>query len=279
MEGTLFICGTPIGNLKDITIRCIETLQMVDMIVAEDTRHTIKLLNHYNIKKTLESYHEHNKNTKGEKIIMYLKQGKNIALVSDAGMPSISDPGQELICLCYQNNLNVVVVPGATACVSALVISAFNSRSYCFEGFLPVNKKMKKEIVCRIKNEKRTTIIYEAPHNIKSTLEYLLAEIGNRKIALCKELTKKHENVKIGHIDEILQHLYINEPKGEFVLVIDGNKNIDSNYIDLDEKSIKQQVDFYISQGFNVKDSIKKVAKENNINKRDVYSMTKIKND
>lgn len=280
MYGTLYICGTPIGNLKDITIRCLETLQNVDVVVAEDTRHTLKLLNHYEIKKPLESYHEHNKDTKGIKIIKLLKEGKNIALVSDAGMPGISDPGEDLIKLCYENEVKVTVVPGATAVISALVISGLKIRSYCFEGFLPNNKKQRKEVLSRLKNENRTIVLYEAPHNLKSTLAELLKEIGNRKVSVVREITKKYEFVHRGSLEDILTYFNQNIPKGEIVVVLEGS-NIDKSNNELENPflalSIEEHFEQYIKLGHDSKSSMKLVAKERGISKREIYKYVKIK--
>ena len=213
MAGKLYVCATPIGNLKDITLRCLEALKEVDLIASEDTRHTIKLLNHYEIKTPLESYHEHNKEAKGKKILNLLLDDKNIALVSDAGMPGICDPGEDLIKLCYEKNVEVTVLPGATASITALILSGIKTRSYCFEGFLPSNKKAKKEVIQRLKDDIRTYIIYEAPHHLIQTLKEIYEQIGNRNIAIVKELTKKYENVFKSNLLDAIQYFENNEPK------------------------------------------------------------------
>lgn len=280
MKGMLYICATPIGNLKDITIRCLEILEKVDIIASEDTRHTLKLLNHYNIKTHLESYHENNKHTKGLKLIKLLLDGKNIALVSDAGMPGICDPGEDLINLCYENNIDVTVIPGATASVTALVISGIKTRSYCFEGFLPHGKKVRKEILERIGKDKRTCIIYESPHHLLFTLKELFNEIGDRYIAIVKELTKKNESVLKGKISFLIEYFSINSPKGEYVLVISGSSNdedFNKNREEVDNISIEQHFEKYIMEGMDIKEAMKRVAKERGISKRDVYSKIKIK--
>ncbi len=274
----LYVCGTPIGNLEDITLRVLRTLKEVDLIAAEDTRQSVKLLNHYNIKTPLTSYHEHNKDTKGPQLIAMLKEGKNIAIVTDAGMPGISDPGEDLIRLCYDNDVEVTVVPGATAVVTALVLSGLNSRSYIFEGFLPKNKKQKKEVLEKLKNEVRTTVFYEAPHHLVQTLEELCEYAGNRNSAVIRELTKKHETVEKGNLVNLLEHFKNNEPKGEFVIVIEG---ADISQIKADEAAkfelmtIKEHFKKYINDGFDEKSAMKAVAKDRGIGKRDVYNEVK----
>ena len=280
MAGKLYVCATPIGNLKDITLRCLETLKEVDLIASEDTRHTIKLLNHYEIKTPLESYHEHNKDTKGKKLINLLLDNKNIALVSDAGMPGICDPGEDLIKLCYENNIEVTVLPGATASITALILSGIKTRSYCFEGFLPSNKKAKKEVIKRLKEDTRTYILYEAPHHLIQTLKDIYEEIDDRNIAIVKELTKKHEKVLKASLKEAIEYFENNTPKGEYVLVIEGaNENdlLNKQKEDIENISIKEHLDMYLSSGMDIKDAMKKVAKERGISKRDVYNEVKIK--
>ncbi len=281
MAGKLYVCATPIGNLKDITLRCLEALKEVDLIASEDTRHTIKLLNHYEIKTPLESYHEHNKEAKGKKILNLLLDDKNIALVSDAGMPGICDPGEDLIKLCYEKNVEVTVLPGATASITALILSGIKTRSYCFEGFLPSNKKAKKEVIQRLKDDIRTYIIYEAPHHLIQTLKEIYEQIGNRNIAIVKELTKKYENVFKSNLLDAIQYFENNEPKGEYVLVIEGANESDilnKQREDIAKISIKEHLEKYISNGIDVKEAMKKVAKDRGISKRDVYNEIKIKN-
>ena len=280
MSGKLYVCATPIGNLKDITLRCLETLKEVDLIASEDTRHTIKLLNHYEIKVPLESYHEHNKDTKGKKLINLLLEGKNIALVSDAGMPGICDPGEDLINLCYENNIEITVLPGATASITALILSGIKTRSYCFEGFLPYNKKAKKEVIQRLKDDTRTYIIYEAPHHLLQTLKELYEQIGNRNISIVKELTKKHENVFKASLLEALKYFEENTPKGEYVLVLEGaneNEVLNKEKEEINNISIKEHLEQYLSTGMDIKEAMKKVAKDRGISKRDVYNEIKIK--
>ena len=267
--GILYICPTPIGNLEDITLRTIKVLKEVDLIAAEDTRRTIKLLNHYDIKKPLISYHEHNKVTKGEVLLEKLKEGKNIALVTDAGMPGISDPGEDIIKLCLEENIQIVALPGPTAFVLALVISGLSTESFVFEGFLPSKGKERKERLNRLKKETRTIILYEAPHRIISLLKDLLENLGNRKISISRELTKIYEETFRGTILEALEKFQRQKPKGEFVLVVEGADNIDEK--SFGHISIKEHIRMYMEQGLSKKDSIKKVAKERNIPKQQVY--------
>lgn len=274
----LYICGTPIGNMEDITLRVIRILGEVDLIAAEDTRQSVKLLNHFDIKTPLTSYYEHNKDTKGPQLIKQLKEGKNIALVTDAGMPGISDPGEDLIRLCYENDVEVTVVPGATAAVTALVLSGLNSRSYIFEGFLPKNKKQKAEVLSRLKKEVRTTIFYEAPHHLKDTLDDIYSAVGERRAAVIRELTKRHETVNRGNLSEIIQYFENNEPKGEFVIVIEGRDadEVRSEEISaFDEMTIAEHFEKYIASGMDEKSAMKAVAKDRGIGKREVYAEIK----
>lgn len=280
MKGTLYVCATPIGNLKDITLRCIETLKFVDLIAAEDTRHTIKILNYYDIKTPLESYYEHNKNVKGRKLLNILESGKNIALVSDAGMPGISDPGEDLIRLCYENNIPLTVLPGATASVTALVLSGIKTRSYCFEGFLPSGKKARKTVLQKLKAESRTTVFYEAPHKLLDTLKELYEEIGERQISVVKEITKKNETVLRGEISYIIEYFLENTPKGEYVIVLSGISEEESKNIAMkafENITIEESVQSYIEEGLNINDAMKKAAKERGISKKKVYEIIKIK--
>jgi 16S rRNA (cytidine1402-2'-O)-methyltransferase len=267
-QGILYICPTPIGNLEDITLRTIKVLNEVDLIAAEDTRHTLKLLNHYNIKKPLISYHEHNKLTKGEKIIQEIKRGKNIALVTDAGMPGISDPGEDIIKRCIEENIELVALPGPTAFVLALVLSGLSTESFVFEGFLPSKGKERKDRLNKLKNETRTIILYEAPHRIISLLRDLLETLGNRKISISRELTKIHEETFRGTVQEAIEKFESQNPKGEFVLVIEG---ADAEEKSFDHISIKEHIKMYMDEGLSKKEAIKKVAKERNIPKSQVY--------
>lgn len=267
-QGILYICPTPIGNLEDITLRTIKVLNKVDLIAAEDTRHTLKLLNHYNIKKPLISYHEHNKITAGEKILEEIKKGKNIALVTDAGMPGISDPGEDIIKRCIEENIELVALPGPTAFVLALVLSGLSTESFVFEGFLPSKGKERKDRLNKLKSETRTIILYEAPHRIISLLKDLLEALGNRKIAISRELTKIHEETFRGTIQEAIEKFESQKPKGEFVLVVEGTDVEEQSF---DHISIKEHIKMYMDEGLSKKESIKKVAKERNIPKSQVY--------
>jgi 16S rRNA (cytidine1402-2'-O)-methyltransferase len=243
-------------------------LNEVDLIAAEDTRHTLKLLNHYNIKKPLISYHEHNKITAGEKILEEIKKGKNIALVTDAGMPGISDPGEDIIKRCIEENIELVALPGPTAFVLALVLSGLSTESFVFEGFLPSKGKERKDRLNKLKSETRTIILYEAPHRIISLLKDLLEALGNRKIAISRELTKIHEETFRGTIQEAIEKFESQNPKGEFVLVVEGTDVEEQSF---DHISIKEHIKMYMDEGLSKKESIKKVAKERNIPKSQVY--------
>lgn len=274
----LYICGTPIGNLEDMTYRVVRVLSEVDLIAAEDTRQSVKLLNHFDIKTPLTSYYEHNKDVKGPQLIKLLQEGKDIALVTDAGMPGISDPGEDLIKLCYENNVPVTVVPGPTAVVTALVLSGLNSRSYIFEGFLPRNKKQRAEVLERLVDESRTTVFYEAPHHLVDTLDSIYKTVGDRNIAVARELTKKHETVNRGAVGEVLEYFKENEPKGEFVLVLEGKdkeKIKEDKIASFEEMTIEEHFNMYIEQGMSEKDAMKQVAKDRGIGKRNVYAYIK----
>lgn len=278
--GTLYVCGTPIGNMEDITLRVLRTLEEVDMIAAEDTRQSIKLLNHYDIKTPLTSYHEHNKDTKGRVLVSMLKEGKNIALVTDAGMPGISDPGEDMIALCYEEDIHVTIVPGATAVITALVLSGLSSRSYVFEGFLPANKKQRREIIARLENETRTIVLYEAPHHLVDTLKQLCESMGSRYAAAVRELTKKHETVNRGTLSELLEYFTLNEPRGEFVLVISGKSSLEierEKINDFEKMTMEQHYKLYIDRGMDSKSAMKQVARDRGIGKRDVYKELNVK--
>ena len=275
MNGKLYLCATPIGNLGDITYRCVETLKMVDMIAAEDTRHTLGLLNHLNIEKPMTSYHEHNRKEKGEYLISQMKQGKNIALVSDAGTPAISDPGEDLVRLCAENDILVVPIPGAVAGINALISSGLSTQRFTFEGFLTVNKRGRKEHLKSLENEKRTMIFHEAPHKLLSTLNDLYAVFGNRRIALCREITKMHEEFLRTTLEEAIARYSDAPPRGEFVLVIEGKKEED---IKLEKQaehmnlSVAEHINKYMLQGMSEKDALKAVASDRGVSKRDIYN-------
>ncbi len=273
-QGKLYICPTPIGNLDDITIRTLNTLKEVDIIAAEDTRHTIKLLNHYNIKKTLTSYHEHNIKEKGPYLINKMLDGLSIALVSDAGMPGISDPGEDLIKIAIENNIDITVLPGATALITALVSSGLPTRRFVFEGFLSSKKKDRKKSLEDLKMEKRTIILYESPHRIKDLLKDIKEVLGDRKLVIARELTKKYEEIFRGNIDKCIERFQRENPKGEFVIIIEGlseDKLKSINEEMWQDMTIKEHIKLYMDKGINKKVAIKKVSKERNISKRDVY--------
>ncbi|MDU3422306.1 MAG: 16S rRNA (cytidine(1402)-2'-O)-methyltransferase [Peptostreptococcus sp.] len=273
MSGKLYICPTPIGNLDDITYRTLKVLNSVDLIAAEDTRHSIKLLNHFEISKPLTSYHEHNKNSKGPVLIDKLKSGLDIALVSDAGMPGISDPGADMVGLCIDEGIEVEVLPGASAFVIALVGSGMDTNKFVFEGFLDRDKKKKKNRLEEIKNEYRTMIVYESPHRLKETLKLMLDILGDRKISLCRELTKKHEDYMRNSIDEAISYYKENDPRGEYILIIEGNTNPckEEGLNEYEDLSDRDYVIKLIENNITKKDAIKTVAKERGLRKDDVY--------
>ena len=276
MAGKIYLVATPIGNLSDISIRAIETLKNADIIACEDTRNTIRLLNHFEIKGHLTSYHEYNKIDKAYELCEKVKEGKNIAFVSDAGMPAISDPGYELVEIAYKEGLEVTVVPGASAVVSALAISGISSRRFAFEGFLPADKNEKKEILTELSQESRTIILYEAPHRLLKTLKELFEYMGDRNIAIVREITKLHEEVLRGKLADIIAD-YESEKiaiRGEYVLVIEGKSLLEKReerQKSFEEISIREHYEKYIAEGMDKKEAMKAVAKDRGIQKRDVY--------
>lgn len=273
MSGTLYICPTPIGNLSDMTQRCIDVLMSVDIIAAEDTRQTIKLLNKYNIAKPITSYHEHNKHEKGEYLISLLKEGKNVAEVSDAGTPAISDPGEDLVRLSIENGIDVVAIPGPTALINALVASGLPTSRFAFEGFLSVSKKSRFAHLNDVKNDTHTLIFYEAPHKLLRTLTDMKEVFGGeRKISLAREMTKIHEEIIRTTIDGAIAHYAETSPRGEYVLVIEGAAEKGEEKNPLNELSVKKHVGKYITDGFTEKDAIKKTALDRNVPKREIYS-------
>lgn len=269
MEGKLYLVATPIGNLDDITLRAIKTLEEVDLIAAEDTRHTLKLLNHLKIKKPLISYYKQTEKNKSNILIDKLIEGKNIALVSDAGTPGISDPGEEIVRKSIENNIKVIPIPGACALINGLICSGLDSKEFTFIGFLPVNQTEKKNKLEEIKNENKTLIFYEAPHKLKGTLQKMLEILGNRKIVLARELTKIHEEYIRGNLDEILQNQ--EEPKGEYVILVEGNKENIKNEVILNELSLESHYEYYKNKGFGKKEIIKKIASDRKTNKNEIY--------
>ena len=276
MSGTLYLCATPIGNLGDISERLIETLKSVDLIAAEDTRHTLKLLNHLDIKKPMISYYEHNRREKGEQLVKKLLEGENIALVSDAGTPAISDPGEDLVSLCAEADIPVIPVPGAVAAICALIVSALPTGRFAFEGFLSMNRKSRMDRLDEVKNDKRTLIFYEAPHKLRNTLRDMYEVFGDRKISLSREITKLHEET-IRTTLSAAQTLYSDEnpPKGEFVLVIAPADKTDEEVL-FESMTISEHVNYYIESGDDEKTAMKKVATARKIPKRDVYSEYKL---
>ena len=274
MAGILYLCATPIGNLEDMTFRCIRILKEVDLIAAEDTRNSIKLLNHFEIKTPMTSYHEYNKIEKGHKLVEKLLEGQNIALITDAGTPGISDPGEELVKMCQEAGITVTAVPGPAACITALTISGLATRRFAFEAFLPTDKKERQMILEELKEETRTMILYEAPHRLLKTLKLLQETLGNRRISICRELTKKHETVFATTIEEAIAHYETQEPKGECVMVIEGKSFEEiraKEQARWEEMSIAEHMEYYESQGMDHKEAMKKVAKDRGISKRDVY--------
>ena len=275
MMGILYLCATPIGNMEDITLRCLKVLREVDIIAAEDTRRTSKLLNHYEIKNSLISYYEHNKKTKGEKIISILLEGKNVALVTDAGMPCISDPGEDLVKLSLENNIEVVAIPGASASLTALSVSGLATNRFVFEGFLAVKGKNRIKRLEEIAREKRTIILYEAPHRLLLTLKDLLKYLGNRSISISRELTKKFEETIRTNIKGAIDTFTDRDIKGEFVLVIEGKLNEDGiDNVYWESFDIEEHLIFLIHTGFSKKDAIAEVARLRNIPKKEVYKIS-----
>lgn len=273
--GKLYLVATPIGNLGDITYRALKTLEEVDLIACEDTRHTLKLLNHFNISKPLTSYYEHNRIEKGRVLVEDMKNGKNIALVTDAGTPAISDPGEDLVKLCMENGVDVVPVPGAVALINALIISGMDTGRFSFEGFLSVNKKSRLEHLEEVKNDTRTLIFYEAPHKLVRTLEDFLQYFGDRNISLVRELTKMHEECRKTTISKALEYYTDIQPKGEFVLVVEGKSReeiVNEERAEFSEMTIIEHVDKLIADGMTKKDAQKEVARLRGISKRDVYN-------
>ncbi|WP_066020944.1 MULTISPECIES: 16S rRNA (cytidine(1402)-2'-O)-methyltransferase [Clostridium] len=274
MSGKLFLVGTPIGNLKDITLRALEVLQNCDAVAAEDTRQSLKLLNHFNIKKPLISYHKFNEKDRSPELLNMVRSGKNIALVTDAGMPGISDPGSVVAEECIENNVEFEVIPGPTALITALVYSGLDTSKFLFRGFLPKETKDKKQIIEEVKNARETLIFYEAPHKLLNTLKFLLDNLGNRKISICRELTKIHEDIKRITLEEAVKLYENGKPKGEYVLIIDGKSEeeiLKEKLSEWEDISIKEHIIKYIDEGLSKKEAVKKVAKDRNIPKSEVY--------
>ena len=270
--GKLYLVATPIGNLEDITYRAVEILRAVDVIAAEDTRHSLKLLNHFEISKPLISYHRHNEDNKTELLINKLLKGENIALITDAGTPAISDPGEEVVKQAIENNIEIIPIPGACALINALICSGMNTREFSFYGFLPLNKKLRKNKFEEIKRENKTIILYEAPHKINQTLKDILDELGDVNIVIARELTKIHEEFIRGTVSSIINKYQ--ELKGEIIIIIEGNEKInpqeDIREI-LNNMSLEEHYEYYSKQNYNKKEIIKKIARDRNVNKNEIY--------
>lgn len=274
MQGKLYLCATPIGNLEDITYRVLRTLKEVDLIAAEDTRNSIKLLNHFDIHTPMTSYHEYNKIEKAEILIRKMQEGTQIALITDAGTPGISDPGEDLVRMCYEAGIEVTSLPGPAACITALTLSGLGTRRFAFEAFLPSDKKERQAVLGELVNETRTIILYEAPHRLIRTLNELREVLGNRKMTLCRELTKKHETAFLSTIEDILKFYETQEPKGECVLVIEGKSRqelVMEERAKFEEMTIEEHMNQYLAQGMDKKEAMKAVAKDRGVSKRDIY--------
>ena len=274
MSGKLYLCATPIGNLEDITLRVLRTLKEVDLIAAEDTRNSIKLLNHFDIKTPMTSYHEYNKIDKAYVLISKMQEGQNIALITDAGTPGISDPGEELAAMCYEAGIEVTSLPGPAACITALTLSGLPTRRFAFEAFLPADKKERKLILEELKNETRTIILYEAPHRLVRTLEELKETLGNRRMTLCRELTKRHETAFHTTIEELILYYQTEKPLGECVLVIEGRSRQEmeeEQKASWEKITIEEHMEIYENPGHSRKEAMKMVAMDRGMTKRDVY--------
>lgn len=274
MAGMLYLCATPIGNLQDMTPRVVEALKQVDLIAAEDTRNSRKLLTAFDIHTPMTSYHEYNKVEKAEQLVAQLQAGKNIALITDAGTPAISDPGEVLVCKCQEAGIKVTSLPGPAACITALTLSGLPARRFCFEGFLPADKKERREILDELSEEGRTIILYEAPHHLVKTLTELKEALGNRRITLCRELTKKFETVLPTTLEEALKLYETEEPRGEYVLVLEGKSRAEKKKEAIaawENMSIEEHMAFYTGQGMDEKSAMKQAAKDRGVGKREIY--------
>ena len=275
MAGKLYLCATPIGNLEDVTYRVVRTLKEVDLIGAEDTRNSIKLLNHFEIETPMQSYHEFNKYDKAKELVQMMLDGKDIALITDAGTPGISDPGEELVKECLKNGIDVTSLPGASACVTAISMSGLSTQRFCFEAFLPKDKKKKENVLKQLQNETRTIIIYEAPHRLTKTLAELEKALGNRIVSINRELTKKYEESFLTTLKDAREKYEAEEPRGEFVLVIEGK---DQEALDQEERqkwedmSLEDHMKIYLDEGLDKKAAMKNVAKDRGVSKRDIYN-------
>ena len=275
MTGTLYLCATPIGNLEDMTFRAVRVLKEADLIAAEDTRNSVKLLNHFDIRTPMTSYHEYNKYDKGRKLVEKLLEGKDIALITDAGTPGISDPGEELVGMCHEAGITVTAVPGAAACITALTISGLPTRRFAFEAFLPSDKKEREAVLDALEKEQRTIVLYEAPHRLVKTLKLLAERLGERRVSVCRELTKRHETVYRSTLPEAAAHYEEIPPKGECVIVVQGLTRREAEEEERQrwmEMSIEEHMEHYLSQGIDKKEAMKRTAKDRGVQKREIYN-------
>ena len=275
MTGTLNLCATPIGNLEDITYRVLRILREVDLIAAEDTRNSIKLLNHFDIHTPMTSYHEYNKYDKGRKLVEKLLEGKDVALITDAGTPGISDPGEELVSMCHEAGITVTAVPGAAACITALTISGLPTRRFAFEAFLPSDKKEREAVLDALEKEQRTIVLYEAPHRLVKTLKLLAERLGERRVSVCRELTKRHETVYRSTLPAAAAHYEETPPKGECVIVVQGLTRREAEEEERQrwmDMSIEEHMEYYLSQGLDKKEAMKRTAKDRGVQKREIYN-------
>ncbi len=280
MAGILYLCATPIGNLGDMTPRVVETLRSVDLIAAEDTRNSVKLLNHFEIRTSMTSYHEYNKVEKADYLVSQLQQGRDVALITDAGTPAVSDPGEVLVARCHEAGITVTSLPGAAACITALTLSGLSTRRFCFEAFLPADKKEKAEILAELQEESRTIILYEAPHHLVRTLGELHQALGNRRLTLCRELTKRFETVIPTTIEDALAMYEHEEPRGEYVLVVEGKslqQKKEARQAAWQSMSIEKHMAYYEEEGMDEKSAMKQVARDRGVPKREIYQYLLLK--
>lgn len=276
MSGMLYLCATPIGNLGDMTPRVQQTLESVDLIAAEDTRNSLKLLTHFGIRTAMTSYHEYNKVEKADYLVEQMRRGKDVALITDAGTPAISDPGEVLVAKCQEAGISVTSLPGPAACITALTLSGLSTRRFCFEGFLPADKKGKEQVLSELKEESRTMILYEAPHHLLRTLKELYETLGDRRITLCRELTKKFETVLPTTIKEAVSRYESEEPRGEYVLVVEGKslrQKKEERQASWQSMTIEEHMAFYQADGMDEKAAMKQVAKDRGVSKREIYAV------
>ncbi len=275
MAGTLYLCATPIGNLEDMTFRAVRVLRESDLIAAEDTRNSLKLLNHFDIQTPMTSYHEYNKYDKGRKLVEKLLEGKDVALITDAGTPGISDPGEELVSMCHEAGITVTAVPGAAACITALTISGLPTRRFAFEAFLPSDKKEREAVLDALEKEQRTIVLYEAPHRLVKTLKLLAERLGERRVSVCRELTKRHETVYRSTLPAAAAHYEETPPKGECVIVVQGLTRREAEEEERQrwmDMSIEEHMEYYLSQGLDKKEAMKRTAKDRGVQKREIYN-------